>query len=157
MDLKDRKKGDVLTYDTSLNPYANHAREGIAVVREEDGKLIARDTFWNAFWGMGGQLLTPEELESAEYRFNHGDYRIIDRRSEWLSYDPKDRRVLTEQHRHRRVYLVREGARPSLSTQIDNARAKVAEARSELQSAEWRLESRQTKLNELLAKAGKPA
>lgn len=157
MDLKDRKEGDVLRYDAFINQYGNHAREGIAIVRDEDGELVARDSFWDAFWASGGKALTLEELETAEFKFNHADYRIVDHQTEWEKYHPNDRQALSEQHQHRHVYLIREGAQPSLHTQIENARHKVDEARDNVRSAEMSLEFRLGILDELLAQADKQA
>lgn len=46
---------------------------------------------------------------------------------------------------------MRIGAEPDLSTQIENARTAVAEAESEVRSAQWALERRREELTDLEA------
>jgi len=139
--------GDVLDYISERE--FNHCRECCAVV-VDDGRAV--DTFWG-FPNMHGDshVLTDRELATAGRRFRLGDYREVRHESEWLTFAPTDRQVVTSQQGLQARYYVRAGAEPSLATQIDNARAAVERAESDVRCAESTLRWRQTELARLLA------
>jgi hypothetical protein len=124
-----------------------HCREGVAT----DGRSgILLDTFWT---GGDRHRLTAVESATAEERFDTDDFRELDGnkhgiKAEWSTFAPKDRQVITSQHRLQCLYFVRNGATPDLATQIENARQKVADAVSTERSA---ASSLQRARDELLA------
>lgn len=145
MSQTERRPGDVLSYTPSRGW---HCREGRAIV-STDGR--ARDTYWGGTWD--AHTLSDDELATAELRFNLGDYRSVRYEDEWLTYALADRGIVTHQGGCQRTYYVREGARPDLATQIDNAREAVEAAERNLESAERRLSWRRDDLAKLEAAA----
>lgn len=82
MDIQTLKEGDVLRYEIVRAPHGNHGREGYAIVREEDGALVARDTYWGAYDGTGGKALTDRRLDTAESKFNRRDCTFVENSGE---------------------------------------------------------------------------
>lgn len=141
------KPGDVLAY----TPREYHCCEGTAFVTENGTPL---DTFWGPDGDGQYGRLREEELATAEIKFNVNDYDALDRYSKgsaatWKTYHPDDRALITSQHRLQHQFFIRKGAKPDLSTQIENAQAAVEDAESELRSAEARLGWRRQELAEL--------
>lgn len=147
--------GDVLRYTPSGGM---HARQGTAIVRPNGAAL---DTFWSESGDSESHRLTADELASAKVLFNVGDYEKIGTighcapsdEAKWLEYHPDDRQRIGSQHEHCSVLYVRKGAKPDLSTKIENARQAVADAETHLDSAQHRLRWRQEDLAKLEAEA----
>lgn len=150
----DLKPGDVLWYSPEGG---THARECLAFVRE-DGRVV--DTFWHDFdRGSSSYHLRDVEIERAELRFNVNDYEAFDRydrtaAGRWETYHPDDRARISSQHNLQEVLFIRKGATPDLGTKIKNAQARVAEAESDVRSAQHCLEWRRKDLADLLLEQG---
>jgi len=145
----ERAPGDVLDYIPDRE--SRHCRESCAVVRE-DGRIF--DTFWSGpKAGLHGadHELSDRELATAGLRFRLGDYREVKYEQEWLTFAPADRQYVSAQQGLQWTYYVREGAEPDLTTQIDNARGRVAEAERAVESAKASLERRRRELADLEA------
>lgn len=110
-------------------------REGMAVA-DERGVLL--DTFWGT--GSEAHRLLPVEIATVELEFHLDDFDELDRwrpnEQLWLTYAPADRQRITHQHRLQQRLFIRKGAQPDLSTQIENAEAKVRKAEEAVKSAE---------------------
>lgn len=122
-------------------------REGVAEVTEYG----VRDTYWG---NHDATPLSEGERASAVLLFDSADYEELDRYSSsskhlWEKYHPDDRKKTTEQHGCYTRWFVKKGAKPDIGTRIENARVRLAEARDELKSAQWRFESRTQELEEL--------
>src|SRR5438128_394492 len=101
--------GDVLWYARERD----HCREGLALV-QDDGRAI--DTFWALRYG-DSHALTPDELATAEVRFNVNGYDALDpyskaSRATWETYHPADRGRISSQHGLQEELFVRRGATP---------------------------------------------
>lgn len=145
------KVGDVYRY----KPERTHCREGmaLAVFSRGNNKVVLRDTYWNAHpESIDDHILTEDELQTAEYSFNAGDYGVVEK-EEWLDFHPDDRAAIRSQHGLRVVYLVRRGSSRSLQTQIENAEYEVEVAKKDLASAERWLQCRVERLAELKAES----
>jgi hypothetical protein len=131
---------DVYTY----SPEDHHCIEGLAIENER-GDLI--DWFW------GGSAVSHRQHVSRDAAgltliANLGDYDLTPRggRSGNQDYAPEDRLMIHSQHGLQRVHYVRKGAKPDLSTKIENARKRLEDAEAELRSAQHRVEWAQTVL-----------
>lgn len=147
----DLRPGDVLRY-RPLGEFEPHwCREGLALV---DDNGHAFDTYWGTYGDH--HRLTEAELASADLVFNVNDYDELDQYSRgsrltWETYHPDDRARITQQHGHQERLFIRLGAEPSLETQIENARAEVEQAETDLASSERRLQWRREDLAKLEA------
>lgn len=121
--------GDVLTY----SPADRWCREGMAVVNDAG---IAFDTFWAS--AGDAYRLGEADLRSAEFLFNIGNYRELDRHERYTfsRFAPEDRATITSQHGLQRRLFVRHGAVEDRETIIENARQKVREAEEARDAAE---------------------
>ena len=124
----DLRAGDVIRYE----PQNRWCHDGYAIAEARDGRLILIDTYWIS----SGSVVSPS---SYEVLFNLGDYEEK-RAGEWETYAPTDRQYLPRHSGYQTVHLVRRGATPDLSTQIQNARERVAEAEEKVRSAQWGLD-----------------
>ena len=135
------REGDVVDYNSERRD--RWCREGVAVATpHRDGTLMLVDTYWGGF-GSDQHVLTATETATAQVRFNLNDYEEITAsgaRDRWLKYAPADRDIVTSQHRLQAKYFIRRGATEDLPTQILNAEERLEEARSQLESAQWRVE-----------------
>jgi hypothetical protein len=143
------RSGDVLRY----TPRRAHCKQGTAFVRDCGTPL---DTYWSAFGDFEYGHLSDEELATAEVVFNVNDYDMLDKYSRgsrltWETYSPDDRGRIGSQHQCQSVYFVRKGAQPDLMTQIQNARAALAAAESDLRGAQYAVDSRRRDLAKLEA------
>lgn len=132
------KHGDVLSY----LPERHHCRETTAFVTERG---VALDTYWRPTGDGDSHRLTSDELATATVRFNVNDYDALDvysrsSRSTWETYHPDDRERIPSQHGYQEALFIRRGAKPDLSTQIENARSRLQTAESGLRIAESRVE-----------------
>ena len=131
-------------------------REGTAIAgANRDGSVTLVDTYWGIRDGQS-HALTDDELATAELRFNLADYDELNRydrgaRQEWEKYAPADRERVTSQHGLQSRWFVRKGAAEDHATIVQNARDRLAEAESALESARYSVESRLRDLDELLA------
>lgn len=140
------KLNDVLRYDRTQH----HCREGMAVVEMSAGKLAAFDTFWMS----DRHRLTDGELATATVEWNLSEgWQEVDRYFPWSDYAPEDRREITGQHGLQRTRYVRIGAKPSLDTQISNAREALDDAKRELDSAVSRYGDRVADLRLLIERS----
>lgn len=136
--------GDVYSY----TPEDRHCMEGLAIENER-GKLI--DNFWHGevVWR---QVITRDAADLTLIA-NLGDYDKLGQYDDINDYAKSDRLVITAQHGCQRTYYVRKGATPDLATKIENARAAVAKAEAEAQSAQRHVERAKQELASLLAEA----
>lgn len=150
------REGDVVSYTPAPQfpgqRDTHWCREGLALVGAT-GLLV--DTYWASM--SDAHVLTDAEIATAVLRFNVGDFDELDRyraggRDQWMRYAPKDRELITSQHRLQARYFVRKGASEDLATQIANAEQELGDAQSKLQSAQWNVERAQRELDELRAK-----
>lgn len=145
------REGDVVSYIPDRRD--RHCREGMAIVR--DGQFV--DTFWGSM--SDAHVLTATEIATVGLIFNVGDYDELDQydrsaHSTWERYARVNRARITSQHGLQSRYFIRKGASEDLPTQIGNARAKVYEAKSEVERAARRLESAEQQLATLVSRQG---
>lgn len=137
------RAGDVLTYKSERD--GNWCREGMAVVHEVAGRLIAVDTYWatsvlSRSVSPDCHVLTDAELDTASVSFNLADFEVTNaQHGSYLDYAPADRAVVTSQHGLQKTLLVRKGAKPSGSAIVRKHVDRVREARQNLESAQRRL------------------
>lgn len=135
--------GDVVRYE----PESTWCHDGYAIARaRRDGSVALFETYWVS--GGDDNIVAPSEYEVL---FNLADY---DERPEyvWETFAPADRQYIPKHAGYRTVHLVRKGATPDLSTQIENARESVTEAETKVRSAQHLLDWRRTELAELEAR-----
>jgi hypothetical protein len=139
--------GDVYTY----TPDQHHCREGLAIENER-GMLI--DWFWGGH-DMALDNIVDRAAADLTLIANLNDYDLTPQggRCSNREYARGDRLVITSQHGLQRTYYVRKGALPDLSTKIENARAALSEAESELRSARFQVERSAEALAKLEAEA----
>jgi hypothetical protein len=126
-------------YVVRYTPDRNWCREGLAVAKPyHDGTVRLVDTFWG--FGSDAHILTGAEAATAELLFDLAAYIPVQTEAEWMRYAETDRRIVTAQHGLTRHYYVRAGAVEDLPTQIENARAALAQAEQVVESAQWRVE-----------------
>lgn len=136
------RPGDVVKYE----PASNWCRDGYAIAKQErDGSVVLTDTYWTS--SSGGDTIDAETTPF-EFLFNLADYEEK-RIGEWEKYAPADRRYIPKHAGYHTVHLVRKGATPDLSTQIENARERVTEAEDALRMAQHSLDWRRRELAEL--------
>jgi hypothetical protein len=145
--------GTVVEYDPDPSRHAPRwCREGTAIaVRSLDRPLIFLDTYWG---GGGDQhVLQGNELATIRPLFHLDDYDELawshGVRDKWLTYAPEDRQRITSQHGLQSRYFIKKGARPSLVTQIENARKRLEEAEQDARSAANAVTWRQQELADL--------
>lgn len=147
--------GDVVRY----TPRTTWCREGIAIAQDHarlNGRLVLLDTYWGS---TEPGMLTDDEADTAELMFNLADYDELDRysihasRSQWETYAPADRQIITHQHGLQRRWFIRKGAQPDWATQIDNARRSVAEREDEADRARRAVDWATEELTRLIAAA----
>lgn len=147
--------GDVVRY----TPENTWCREGIAIAQDHvrpNGRLVLLDTYWGS---TEPGMLTDAEADTAELMFNLADYDELYRyssyasRSQWETYAPADRQIITHQHGLQRRWFIRKGARPDWATQIDNARQKVADREAEADRARRAVEWANEDLTRVIADA----
>ena len=117
-------------------PQETHCIEGIAV---ENDRGVLVDTFWG-IGASSGHVVGREQY--LEHLANLDDYELSPRDgTEGVQdYAPADRLVITSQHGHCRTNFIRKGAKPDLSTKIDNARRHLEDAEAALRTAKSRVE-----------------
>lgn len=122
--------GDVYTYI----PTQHHCREGLAIENDR-GRLI--DWFWGGH-DLSLDNIVDRDADALTFVANLNDYELTPRdgRESNRDYAPADRLVIHSQHGLQLTHYIRKGASPDLSTKIANARIRVAEAESDLRSAE---------------------
>jgi len=141
------RPGDVFRYQ----PESTWCHDGWAIAEERrDGRVVLVDTYWGA---SGGTVVNPRE---PEFQFNLSDYETK-RNGEWERYAPADRRYIPQHSGYQTVLLVRKGATPDLTTEIENARERVTEAEQNVSSAEWSLKMARRDLAELEQRATEEA
>lgn len=155
MNADELREGDVLRYNSEREN--NWCREGVAVVhRRREGSLVAVDTFWGSSlrggFGADDHVLTDAELASAWIKFNLADYDELSTGAD--DYAPRDRAVITSQHRLQHIYLVRKGATPSEAVIVSKYVDLVRQARDELRRAEGRLRWAEDDLRQAFARRG---
>ncbi|MET0993139.1 MAG: hypothetical protein ABWY20_03235 [Mycobacterium sp.] len=140
--------GDVYTY----SPKQHHCMEGLAIENER-GKII--DWFWSGDV-VGNQVVSPD-AEDLTLIANLGDYEMTPRdgRESNEDYAPDDRLVIHSQHGLQRTHYIRKGAKPDLSTKIENARERLEDAEYKARSARHAVEWARDALAELEAQARK--
>lgn len=116
--------GDVVRY----TPSRDWCRHGIAVVDEHG---IGHDTYWR---DGDGSYVSPAALAGGVLMFRMGDCRRVSDEYEWAKYAEADRYSFPMGAYPRNLF-VRADAEPDLETQIQSARAKLAEAERSLVSA----------------------
>jgi hypothetical protein len=134
--------GDVYTY----YPTQHHCREGLAI---ENDRGVLIDNFWS---GDHDPFLThpvPHDAAGLELKGNLKDYDKLGKYDDINDYAQADRLVVTAQHGLQRTYYVRKGAKPDLTTKIENARRDVEVAGRAVGSAERTLAYAKEKLAEL--------
>ncbi|WP_433673823.1 hypothetical protein [Microbacterium gorillae] len=149
------KANDVVKYAVP-----RYCREGVAVARLRNGKLVLRDTYWLRDDDLS-YVLTADEVANAELLFNTDDYDELDRHARstpttWATYAEADRAQIPMQHGRTMRYFVRKGSTPDLATQVANARALVSQRRDEVRTAQLalaRAESELARLDSELAAA----
>lgn len=151
--VSDLREDDVVSYVPADRFDRWWCREGTAVVRA-DGRLV--DTYWGS--GSDNHVLTDAEAETAEVKFNLGDFDELPRydRSQagvWQRYAPGDRGRIPSQHGLEARYFIRKGASEDHATKVQNARDKLDEAESNLRSAQWSVDLAKRELDELTAAA----
>lgn len=136
--------GDVYTY----TPKEHHCTEGLAI-EDERGRLY--DWYWGGSRDSMLDKIVPKDAADLRLIGNLNEYQLTPRdgRESNRDYAPKDRLVITSQHGYQRTYYIRKGASPDLSTKIENARDRLAEAQSELSLAQWRVDRAQAELASL--------
>jgi hypothetical protein len=155
--VTDFKVGDVVGYLPAERFDRWWCREGTAIAKEaHDGTVTLADTYWQS--GGDAHVLTDDELATAELRFNLADYDELDRYDKgsklaWEKFAEDDRELVTSQHRLECRWFIRKGAVESIDQQIANARARLATAESNLDSARWGVERAQRELAEIEAQA----
>ena len=129
-------------------------REGTAIAETRASRSVM---FVDTYWGTmsDAHVLTDAEVETAELRFNLGDYDELDRYDHgssytWEKFAPADRERVTSQHGLQSRWFVRKGASEDYGTKVQNARDRLADAESELDSARWTVQLRQRALDQLL-------
>lgn len=143
---RDLRPGDVVRYE----PKSTWCHDGYAIAElRRDGQLVLVDTYWSG--GSDGAVVGPDV--PYELLFNLADYEEKPAYV-WERYAPADRQYIPKHAGYRTVHLVRKGATPDLSTQIENARERVTEAEDKLRTAQNDLDWRRRELAELEAQAG---
>jgi hypothetical protein len=137
----DLRAGDVVRYE----PENRWCQDGYAIAEERGDRVVLVDTYW-----ISGPSVV--RAESYEVLFNLGDYEEKPR-SAWETFAPADRQYIPKHSGYQTVLLVRKGATPDLSTQIENARELVSEAEDEVRSAQWGLDFARRELAQLEAAA----
>jgi hypothetical protein len=136
------RPGDVVRYE----PESRWCHDGYAIAQHHGnlaGELVLVDTYWS---GSGG-LVRPE---SYEVLFNLADYEEVPV-GKWETYASADREYIPVHSGYRTRHLVRKGATPDLSTQIENARERVSDAEQQVRSAQWSLDYARNELAALEA------
>lgn len=129
------RPGDVVDY----TPERTWCREGVAIASQYgDRDAVLLDTYW----ATDRHRLTDAEIATATWRFNVNDFDQLPGRSksEWEQYAPSDRQTITSQHGLEVRRFIRKGATKDHATQVENARDRLREARSALQSAQHAVE-----------------
>lgn len=139
--------GDVYTY----SPKERHCIEGLAIENER-GELI--DWFWGGS-AVSHRQHVSRDAEDLELIANLDEYELTPRdgRESNRDYAPEDRLMIHSQRGLQRVYYIRKGAEPDLSTRIENARWRLSEAESNARSAQYQVERAQDELARLEAEA----
>ena len=127
--------GDVYTY----TPTQRHCTEGLAI-EDERGRL--QDWYWGSTRDSMLDKVVSRDAADLTFVANLNDYELTPRNGQESNadYAPTDRLVITAQHGYQRTYYIRKGATPDLATKIDNARARLEEAESDLRSAQFRVQ-----------------
>ena len=156
--VPERRVGDVFTYTPDIDwtgRPTHHCREAWAIVVEGRNYSMTIDTFWGTL--SDAHILTDPELATLSFEFNTDGYDELEHRRgvymTWEQYNPFQREIIPSQHGLQRRYFVAKGAVPDTETLIENARAKVEKAESELRSAEYSLTMAKRDLDELLVSA----
>ena len=152
------KVGDVVSYQPGPafkgQTDVRWCREGTAIaVARADRSVMLVDTYWGTM--SDAHMLADAEIETAELLFNLDDYDELDRYGRgssytWEKYAPTDRERVTSQHGLQVRWFVRKGASEDYGTKVQNARDRLADAESDLDSARWAVDQRQRALDQLL-------
>ncbi|QMU22047.1 hypothetical protein [Gordonia rubripertincta] len=138
------REGDVVRYRSERDN--SWCREGMAIAtkRSWDKDVVLIDTFWGHS-SPEDHILTRGEIATAELLFNLADYDEVGRSrkappAEWERRAEADRQIITQQHRLQNRWFIRKGSTEDRDTIIGNARTRLTEAESELESARRRVE-----------------
>lgn len=131
------RAGDVIRYE----PKSTWCHDGYAIARtRRDGSVALYETYWSS--GGDDNIVAPEAYEVL---FNLDDYEEKPPYV-WETFAPADRQYIPKHSGYHTIHLVRKGAKPDLTTQIENAHERLAEAEHAVRAAEHNRDWRRSEL-----------